>query len=417
MSVQGLQNPYERLQVLPTTMNWRGTWLTTQTYFKNDVVISPLNGASYILVGQTALNGGADPSASANFIELSPLSTGVQGITAGTAIGVDNTNPQNPVISNNGVRTVDGDGVTIVVDNTDPNNPLISSNSITILQPGPGISIDNSNPQIPVVGNIGVRQIVAADASVTVSNPTGIVTIASNGLLGVLPGPGIAVSGDPQNPEIANSGVVSLTVGDGLSSTGGVNPTIANTGVLSVLAADSSIIVGGTPQNVTIRTTAPVVTRIFSIVFTSNDFSTKAPGAVQVLNAVVPASPNIFRDYLATGAPDPTGIFMIDLTSIILQFRTNVSSVVINPVFSVGFSDGPNEYVSSTVVNDSYLIVNQMFPIVAALGLVYFNVADARAAGLTTLTQVRIFNNTNGTMTVQNLYTTFNGTYYPDGLQ
>ena len=417
MSVQGLQNPYERLQVLPTTMNWRGTWLTTQTYFKNDVVISPLNGASYILVGQTALNGGADPSLSPEFVELSPLSTGVQGITAGTAIGVDNTNPQNPVISNEGVRTVDGDGVTIVVDNTDPNNPLISSNSITILQRGPGISIDNSNPQIPVVGNTGVRQIVAADGSVTVSNPTGIVSISSNGLLNVIEGVGISITGTPQNPEIANAGVASLTVGDGLSLTAGVNPTIANTGVLTVAAADSSIIVSGTAQNVILRTSGPVVTRIFSIDFTANDFTAKAPNATQTLNTIVPALPNIFRDYLANGAPDATGIFMIDLSSIMFQFTNFFSSFVIDTVFSVGFSDGPNEYVSTTVFNNSYLIAGQNFPIVAALGMTYFNVADARTAGLTALTQIRIFNNTNGNMVVQNLYTSFNGTYYPLGLQ
>jgi len=416
MSVQGLQNPYERLQILPTTMNWRGTWLITQTYFKNDVVISPINGASYILVGKTALNGGADPSASANFIELSPLSTGVQGITQGQGISI--TGPaNNPTITNDGVRTVDGDGVTIVVDNTNPNNPVISSNSITILQGGAGISVNNANPQIPVVSNTGVRQIVAADASVSVSNPTGIVSISSNGLISVLAGTGISVTGDPQNPEIGNSGVVSLAVGDGLSSTGGVNPTISNTGVLSIAAADSSVIVSGTAQNVILRTTAPVVTRIFSIEFSSNDFSTKVPNTVQVLNAIVPASPNIFRDYLASGAPDPNGIFMIDLSSIIIQFTNNFSVFVLDTVFSVGFSDGPNEYVSATVLNNSYLIANQQFPIVAALGLVYFNVADARAAGLTSLTQVRIFNNTNGAMTVQNLYTSFNGTYYPDGLQ
>lgn len=421
MSVQGLQNPYERLQILPTTMNWRGTWLITQTYFKNDVVISPINGASYILVGKTALNGGADPSASANFIELSPLSTGVQGITAGAAISISGP-ANNPTITNDGVRTVDGDGVTIVVDNTNPNNPVISSNSITILQGGAGITINNANPQIPVVSNTGVRQIVAADASVSVSNPTGIVSISSNGLISVLAGTGISVTGDQQNPEIGNTGVVSLAVGDGLSSTGGVNPTISNTGVLSVTAGDSSIVVTGTPQNVILRTTAPVLTRIFSFNFGfPNDFNARAPGAVQIINGVTPNTPNIFTDYLASGAPDPNGIFMIDLSSIILLFTTATDPTVVQNVVSVGFSNGPNEYVSSTVLNDTYLIIGIPYSLVrgltAALGTVYFNVADARAAGLTSLTQLRIFNNTNGTMILQNTEVVFNGTYYPDGLQ
>ena len=423
MSVQGLQNPYERLQVLPTTMNWRGAWLVTQTYFKNDVVISPINGASYILANQTAVQGGPDPSADPEFVELSPLSTGVIGLTAGTAIGIDNTNPTNPVISNDGVRTLDGDGVTIVVDNTDPNNPVISSNSITILQQGQGISINNNNPQIPVIGNTGVRQILAADASITVSNPTGIVTLSANGLLGVTQGLGIAVTGTAQNPVIANAGVVSLGVGAGLSSTGGANPTIANTGVLSVAAADTSIVVSGTAQNVLVRTSAPVLVRAF-VGFGSagTGFQPANPNTASGTPTVVPASPNIFRDYLANGAPDPTGIFMIDMTQLILQFTSFGAAQVIQNLITVTFiqsvSGGPPRlYTSATILNNTYLTVGAAYPVVSSLGMLYFNVADARTAGLTALTSISFLNQTNGTMLVVSSPTVYNATYYPLGLQ
>jgi hypothetical protein len=424
MSVQGLQNPYERLQVLPTTMNWRGAWLVTQTYFKNDVVISPINGASYILANQTAVQGGPDPSADPEFVELSPLSTGVIGLTAGTAIGIDNTNPTNPVISNDGVRTLDGDGVTIVVDNTDPNNPVISSNSITILQQGQGISINNNNPQIPVIGNTGVRQILAADASITVSNPTGIVTLSANGLLGVTQGLGIAVTGTAQNPVIANAGVVSLAVGAGLSSTGGANPTIANTGVLSVAAADTSIVVSGTAQNVIVRTSAPVLVRAFTgFGDTGTGFLPANPNTAFGTPTNVPASPNIFRDYVANGAPDPTGIFMIDMTQFMLQFTSfGGAAQVIQNLISVTFIQvvpgGPNRfYTSATILNNTYLTVGATYPVLASVGMLYFNVADARTAGLTAVSAISFLNSTNGTMMALSSPSVYNATYYPLGLQ
>jgi len=417
MSVQGLQNPYERLQVLPTTMNWRGTWLVTQTYFKNDVVISPVNGASYILTNQIALTGGADPSASASYSELSPLSTGILGITPGTAIGISGP-ANNPTITNNGVRTVNGDGTSIVVDNTDPNNPIITSNSITIIQQGQGISVDNTNPQIPVIGNTGVRQILPADGSVNVSNPTGIVSISSNGLVSLTQGLGISVDNtDPQNPKIANAGVISLDLGAGLSTTGGTNPTIANTGVLSVAPADTSIIVGGTAQNVTLRTAAPVLVRAF--VFTFVAFPPAAPNTALSIGGGTPISPNIFRDYLANGAPDATGIFMIDMSEVILNFVAAGAGAVVQNVFYVAFFDGVlnHEYVSATILNNNYLTVGQGYPITTAVGMVYFNVADARATGMREVNQIRIYNNTNGSLVLQSAVPTFLATYWPSGLQ
>jgi hypothetical protein len=420
MSVQGLQNPFQRLAALPTVINWRGTWLITQTYFLNDVVISPINGASYILTGQTSVTGGADPSLSILYQEISPLSTGITGIQQGTGILI--TGPaNNPTITNNGVQTLAGDGVTIIVDNTNPNQPIISSNSITSLQQGTGISIDNTNPQIPVVTNSGVRQILPADISVNVSNPTGIVSISANGLLGLTQGPGITIdTTNPQNPYVSNSGVISLAVGNGLSSTGGVNPSIANTGVLTVAPADTSIIVSGTAQNVILRTSAPVLTRIFNVGLPPiSNFSPVSPGFSLVMQGASPPLPNIFTDYLANGAPDAQGIFMIDLNGLSLIFQAAGAPSVVQNIYTVAFYDGvlSLEYQSATILNQSYLTLGQAFPITTLQGAVYFNVADARTVGLRQLTSIRIYNNTNGGMLVQSIIPIINGTYYSNGLQ
>lgn len=75
MSVQGLQNPLQRLSVLPTTVSWRGTWVNTETYFKNDVAVSAVDGNSYILTGTTSVNAGSsDPSASPDWSQFSSAS-------------------------------------------------------------------------------------------------------------------------------------------------------------------------------------------------------------------------------------------------------------------------------------------------------------------------------------------------------
>lgn len=70
--VMGLQNPLERLSVFPTTISWRGLWANTETYYKNDLAVSPVNDIVYILIGTTSVNPGSDdPSASADWFQFS----------------------------------------------------------------------------------------------------------------------------------------------------------------------------------------------------------------------------------------------------------------------------------------------------------------------------------------------------------
>ena len=418
MSVAGLQSPFQRLAVLPTAMNWRGSWVVTQDYFLNDVVISPINGSSYILTGTISLVGGLDPSLNPVFEELSPLSTGITGIAAGPGIIVDNTNPQIPIIENNGVRTLTGDGVSIVVDNTDPNNPVITSLALNTITGQSGISVNNANPQNPIITNSGVRSLAPLDASITVSAPTGAVVLSANGLADVTAGVGIGLAGTVQSRQITNTGVVSLAVGAGLSSTGGVNPTIANTGVLTIAAADASIIVAGTVQNRTIRTSAPVLTRAFTANITQA-FAPAAPATNLNFNVVVPASPNIVRDYLFGGAPDAAGVFLFDLTPIIIRFVASGGPIVVQNNVSLRFIDGVNAitYTSPTILNETQLSVGTAYPVNSGLGNVYMDIADARTAGFRVLTGLQIANNTNGEMLITSLPNLYSAQYLPLGLQ
>lgn len=119
-------SPLEQLYAYPTMMKWRGTWVDTEQYLKNDVVISPLNTSSYILANETASLVPTDPSLDPNWDELSPATTGVTSVNAGAGISVTDAAGPNVTISNDGVITLT-EGANIKVDNTDPQNPIVNA--------------------------------------------------------------------------------------------------------------------------------------------------------------------------------------------------------------------------------------------------------------------------------------------------
>jgi hypothetical protein len=90
-SLESLSNPLERLGVLPTTMNARFigtslTWSSLVQYFKNDVVLSGVDGGAYVCE-ITAVLGGSDPaSAPAAWTKLAP-----NGIRNTTQIAIPTT--------------------------------------------------------------------------------------------------------------------------------------------------------------------------------------------------------------------------------------------------------------------------------------------------------------------------------------
>jgi len=420
MSVQGLQNPFERLSVLPTTVNWRGAWLISETYFKNDVAVSPNNGGSYILTGTTSVNGGDDPSTSPLWTQFSNTSTGVETVTGlAPGIAVDNTNPLQPVVSNTGVLTVTG-GAAVFVDNTDPSNPVVNSSAIASLAPGNGIQIGGT-VQVPIVTNTGVLRVLAG-GGISVSNPTGDVTISNTGLISLVQGSGInIVQTDPSNPIISNGGVISLTASSGLASTGGVNPQISNTGVLRVQALDNSVIVNNTdPQNPVISSEAPLIT-LFDPSRDRSAFGAINPGAIGTLPVFTPPS-SIFADYVANGAPTAEGVFMIDLSPLSCLFAfTQTSPQVVGNAFTITYRDsttvgGPYTYTSATFPSNYFLTQGQGYPLQAFLGQSYFNVADARATGMRTVTLIVITNNTNAPLVISASGALY-AVYYPNGVE
>lgn len=123
--------PLEQLYAFPTMMKWRGTWVDTEQYLKNDVVISPINSSSYILANETASLVPTDPSLDPNWEELSPATVGVTSVNAGAGISIIDPTGPNVVVSNDGVITLT-QGTNININNLDPKNPIISATTPTL---------------------------------------------------------------------------------------------------------------------------------------------------------------------------------------------------------------------------------------------------------------------------------------------
>jgi hypothetical protein len=420
MSVSGLQTPFQRLAALPTTMNWRGVWDITQNYLLNDVVEDTTNNSTYILTGQIAITGGDNPVISPLWSELSGTSVGVAAVLPGAGILVDNSIPGQPEIINDGVLTISG-GTGVVVDNTDPQNPVVSVTTIQTIQGGSGISVDSTDPNNPIVNNTGVRQIVVNPGTGLLSTGGSTPTLVNTGVLTVGGGIGIQTTNFGGNVQVTNTGVATLTQGNGIIITGPPqNPTIANGGVITVDSGDATISVDNTdPQNpivIGLTNTATLIYQATSVVAGFGTINPLSVGAFIFGQAIG----TIFEDYLANGAPESTGVFMIDLTSITCSLQ-GTGTVGAQNEITVDFVDavtpgGPYTYSSAVYLNRFIVPTGTAFPLALNLGQVYFNVDDARTDGLRKVSYWKITNGTNGSLH-NSSYGTAYAQYFPLGLQ
>jgi len=344
-------------------MSWRGSWAASQQYFLNDVAVSPANFGSYILSGVTSTTSDVDPSLDPSWIELSGASTAVNNISAGNGITLSGT-ATNPVIINSGVLTL-GVGAGLINTSGDPQNPTIANDGVISIVAGTGINVDNTNPQIPVISNTGLTRVIAG---VGIDIP-------------------LFVVGTP--PIINNTGVLSLTAGNNITITGGTTATIsANSGTSSYC---------GSPFAVTSPSPIPAA----------------GTGTINFSPAMI----GVLADYLANGAPDATGAFLINMSGFNFYFgATSGSPVLPNNVVNIAFKD--------TTTNTTYsaggamiLTASAIYPVNATMPLLYFNVANARTAGLRAVNQIVLTNTTGSVVTMTTTSAGPIAIYYPNGLQ
>ena len=410
-------NPLEELVLYPNMMKWRGTWTSSEQYFKNDIVISPINTAPYILIGETAVLTSTDPSLDPLWEELAPSITGIQSVQGGAGITV--TNPTGPVatIINDGVIQVT-QGTNIQVDNSDPRNPIVSTSGlITGVQAGDGISVGGLTI-VPTITNTGIRTLAV--------------------------GPGLQSDNDPNNPSIFSTAVLTITGSSGINVTSGQTPTITNTGVLSVLSGNAGITVNntvptapvisnsgvisitagngitlsGTAQNPIISGKGPVLSS--AGLFAATTTSPAAPGtAIEYI--ISPPAANIFTTYLNSGAPDVTGGFMIDLSTVNL-FLAGSGTPLVTDVVDIVISDNtttaptPIQFVIGSI---SMVITGNSYPFQTRSSSYFVDVATIRAGGFRVLDAIYYSNGTTSASLESNTYGAgdINVTYFPAGFQ
>jgi len=236
-----LDDPLVRLAALPNMMSWRGEWNINDQYYQNNVVTDPINTGSYIYTGFSAAIIGGDPPSQVIGPSIwtafgSTVAAGVQQLKEGEGILVDGSDTI-PTVSNTGVLTVSTDGGLQNI-GTSQYPVFTLGNSISQVQGGLGITIDNTNPNQPKIDNSGVMNIFpGAGISVTGQND---LTVANTGVvsISVAPGTALTITNPGQNPTINNTGLASITpdnVGIVLEPGRPANePQLNNTGVISI---------------------------------------------------------------------------------------------------------------------------------------------------------------------------------------
>lgn len=388
--VTSLDNPLERLQVLPNAMNWRGVWNNTTQYYRNDVVLSPIDTASYIALNVSVL-GGADPSLTpADWQILASATTGVIGLTAGPGIAIGGT-PTLPTVSNTGVLVATA-GTGITNTNTATNPQFENTGILSLSVAAPGLS--STGGQNPTITNTGVLSVVSGGPGVQVTG-TNIPTILNTGVLGLTAvAPGLLLTPAPtlQTPQLQNTGVLSIAGGPG-------------------------IIVGGSPQNPTLTLSATSSPPILSLITT-----TSIPGGGSIptgttgSSTLFPSGTSQIALDLLNGVGDPFGTWVLDLTGFTFYVDapaggTNTITLAIEDTTTGG---GPYTYTG--IVGTGNVNVDTTRPLYLSAGKFYLDVAACRATGFRKLSTLLVSNDTGATITP----TGFGAVpcyYYPNGIQ
>jgi hypothetical protein len=225
-----------------------------------EVVYGPTIGTFvFTNAGVTELTGGDGISLSSQTGSVTIGNLGLLSASAGAGIGVSTTSGV-ATISNKGVTTLadlsgavllsGGTGIGIAT-NPGTNTITLSNTGITSLTPGTGIGVSGST-----INNKGV---------LTIADLSGAITLSATGMTITPSGQNIAfdVTGAAVSSVNAQTGAVLIDAGDGIVVTNSETPSIniANSGVLTVVAGTGISLSGDTPQNPTIN----VIARTYSL--------------------------------------------------------------------------------------------------------------------------------------------------------
>lgn len=328
-----LSNPFNRLATLPQAVNWRGAWSPAIVYFRNDIVISPLNFGSYInIFPGTTIRGGGDPSTNpVSWYAFGAGAAGVQEIQGSQYIDVSQSTT--PTISNKGVLNAI---LLPGIDNLSTNlNPILEDLGLTSIIPDTGIAWDSATKKL---SNTGVTQIIGnVGPGISVTGTT-TVSLACTGVISIFAAPnsGLSVTPGP-TPLISNTGLLGMGVGTGLLNQGdALEPYVFNNGLIDLATVDNSLLLNNFPD-LTLATVNPSI----SLICTQSQTSNMAPNPLQGgtvgqppptgLIPVTQIAGTRWATSIATQSPYSTGTFTINV-SLAYSLQANTTS----PSFDAG---------------------------------------------------------------------------------
>ena len=269
-------------------------------------------------------------------------------------------------ISNTGALSIEpGDGIAVAEVDGVYTITNTGVGAVITLEQGDGISIVQDPPNTYTITNTGgggggaVNGLVAGDGIGVEDNGQGVFTISNGGVINIVEGAGIEVTGVDQVLTVKNLGVLNLTAGDGISITGtkdnltitndgggqgGISAvdggagitadtntdtgvvSLTNTGVLALTAGTGITITGGN-DNRTINATG---TNTFAdVVITSGGYTatlaTNAASNLTVNTEIVATEPWV------AGAYQPVGNYITSETANKMFIFTYTETVTIQP--------------------------------------------------------------------------------------
>jgi len=220
-------------------------------------------------------------SAFATAAQGTKADTALQGLTQGTNITIDATDPKNPVISSTAGLNNVSQGSNVTIDYTDPKNPVISATrALNSVVQGDNISIDTTNPANPIISALVPLKNVVEGNNVTIdySDPENPTISASGNINSLVEGTNIVIdTSDPQNPIINSyAGLEGVVEGNNVSIdyTDPKNPVISavfdSTGFVSgpVSSTNSGLVLFSGINGKTIKDSGKFI----------SDFATAAQG-------------------------------------------------------------------------------------------------------------------------------------------
>lgn len=250
-----------------------------------------------------------------------------------------------------------------------------------------------------------------------------IATAGGSGVSAVTAGTGISVSTTGGTATITNEGVRSITlnsvVPNGLVNTGSASlPLLNNAGVVTITPSGGVDITGGNQPTISLK--VPRLTTFANNLIPAQYQSLYIePGETEILDVFQPPN-NLFNTYIQSGAPDPNGAFLLDLSCYGIQcINFPVGPLTIGNILVKLESGTGGPTYTPPLVATNQLNTTTGFPYQLALGQYLCPVADVRTAlGGGPVTAILIQNNTDSA-------TILGGTqkklpvavYYPYGLE